>query len=396
MVSTKRVSRKESYWDRSPWDLGAVIVAMLGTILLLVSFLSRPQIEILHHTVVLTQGIVAPAIVLGAITWALIEYFTPPGVSVTDLLVRIIPAFVVGGFLGGLLGYYYHFGQYVIEPAFAGNPNAVLFLVAALVAGLATTWNAAWAHKHGFLGQRSTSSGRARPLHASESGTAKGRRGILALLVIFLVFVLIVPVGAALGQFFVSGHDSSPVLTSQSAVKYISSSSGPVPFAQANGTATFDFPSTTKDNVTTYDHTVFIETNLTLAELNNFAASKITLSTDIKNYTVIMGLGNASRFAPLLSSYSQNETMTIPLYPYEILANQSQPVTFEVTANATAMSIHIYTYGNNGLVTIFGPYPVIQFSYILGAVLLFAASFFELSMYDINLKPNALPGGGRR
>lgn len=145
MVSTKPAKKKNSgkekssYWDKSPWDLGAVIVALLGMVLLLVSFLSKPQIVILHHTVVLTQGIVAPAIVLGAIAWALVEYFTPPGVGITDLLVRIIPSFAAGGFLGGLLGYYYHFGQYVIEPAFAGNPDAILFLIAALVACLATT-----------------------------------------------------------------------------------------------------------------------------------------------------------------------------------------------------------------------------------------------------------------
>ncbi len=90
------------------WSIGAVIVALLGTFLILVSMLSRPQFVLMHHTIVLTQGIVAPAIIMGSIVWAIVEFFTPPGRTISDLLIRIIPAFIVGGFIGGLLGYMFN------------------------------------------------------------------------------------------------------------------------------------------------------------------------------------------------------------------------------------------------------------------------------------------------
>ena len=301
-------------WNNPNWSLGAVIVALLGTFLLLVSLLSRPQFVIMHHTVVLTQGIVAPAVLMGAIVWAMVEFFTPPGRTIEDLLIRIIPAFIVGAFLGGLLGYMFNFGKFVIEPAFNGNPDALLFLVAVLAAGLAVTWNAAWSHRHGFRGQKS---GKAIVLTRSESGTSKGARGMLALLIIFIVAILIVPIGAGLGGLFVAGHDNSHVLQDESSVVYITGTSGPVPFGQVNGTATFDFPSTTANNVTTYSHTVYVESNLTLTELNNFAVSKIVLAANVKDFNVTMGTGvNSSDFVPILAASSGNATsVTLAISP---------------------------------------------------------------------------------
>ena len=382
-------------WSNPNWSLGAVIVALFGTFLLLVSLLSRPQLVILHHTVILTQGIVAPAILMGAIIWAIVEFFTPPGRTISDLLVRIIPAFIVGAFLGGLLGYMFNFGKYVIEPAFNGNPDALLFLVAVLAAGLAVTWNAAWSHKHGFRGQKS---GKAIALTRSESGTSKGARGMLALLVMFIVAILIVPIGAGLGGLFVSSHDSSHVLQDQSVVEYVSGSSGPVPFGQVNGTATFDFPSHTVNNTTTYSHTVYVQSNLTLAELNNFAVSKVVLATNVKYFNVTIGTGNETHFAPIASgSALNNTTLAFAISPALLSGNQSSPVTFEITANVTSISLSIAAYGDNGLVTVFGPYPVMQISYIIGAVLLFAAAFLEISVYDISLNGTPLgKKGGKK
>ena len=151
-------------WNNPNWSFGAVIVALLGTFLLLVSLLSRPQFVIMHHTVVLTQGIVAPAVLMGAIVWAMVEFFTPPGRTVEDLLIRIIPAFIIGAFLGGLLGYMFNFGKFVIEPAFNGNPDALLFLVAVLAAGLAVTWNAAWSHRQKECAQQCHNHSAKRPV----------------------------------------------------------------------------------------------------------------------------------------------------------------------------------------------------------------------------------------
>ena len=110
-----------------------------------------------------------------------------------------------------------------------------------------------------------------------------------------------------------------------------------------------------------------------------------------------MGTGeNASDFVPILAESSGNATsVTMAISPALLTGNQSSPVTFEIQANVTSMSLSISTYGNNGLVTVFGPYPVIQISYIIGAVLLFASAFLEISVYDIalNSSPVAQKGG---
>jgi len=385
MVTTKKVNKKVKRWNNPNWSIGAVIVALFGTFLLLVSLLSKPQFVVLNHTVVLTQGIVAPAILMGAIVWAIIEFYTPPGKSISDLLARIIPAFVIGAFLGGLLGYMFNFGKYVINPAFSGNSDALLFLVAVLLAGLAITWNAAWSHTHGFRGQKS---GGVKKLTKTESGSSKGARGTFALLIIFIVALLIIPIGAGLGGLFVSGHDSSHVLVPESSTVYITGASGPVPFGQVNGTTTFDFPSTTANNTTTYSHTVYLETNLTLGEMNNFAVSQIVLSSsDSGNVNVTMGTGiNSTNFVPIASVSEVNgSTVKLPISPALLTGNQSSRVTMEITANVTSMSISIQALGNNGLVTVFGPYSVMQVSYLLGAVLLFAGAFLEISVYDIDI-----------
>jgi len=208
-----------------------------------------------------------------------------------------------------------------------------------------------------------------------------------------------VPIGAGLGGLFVAGHDSSHVLQDESSVVYITGTSGPVPFGQVNGTATFDFPSTTANNVTTYSQTVYVESNLTLAELNNFAVSKIVLAANEKDFNVTMGTGiNATDFVPIVSGSSGNSTfISLAISPALLTGNQSSPVTFEIQANVTSMSLSISTYGNNGLVTVFGPYPVIQISYIIGAVLLFASAFLEISVYDIALNSNpVVQKGGKK
>ena len=138
-----------------------------------------------------------------------------------------------------------------------------------------------------------------------------------------------------------------------------------------------------------------MESNLTLAELNNFAVSKIILTANVKDFNVSMGTGiNSTDFVPILSASSGNATsLSLAISPALLTGNQSTPVTFEIHANTTSMSLSISTYGNNGLVTVFGPYPVIQISYIIGAVLLFASAFLEISVYDIALNRGPQKGG---
>ena len=393
------------------WSLGAVIIALLGTFLLLVSLLSKPQFEILNHKVVLTQGLIAPAVIMGAVVWAIVEGFTPPVRNVYDLLARIIPAFLIGAFIGGTLGYLLNFGGYVLNPAFNGNLWALFFLVATLLASLAVVWEAAWADTKGFRGQRGKN---IHPLNMKESGTSKLRRMLLALLIIFLAFIVIVPVGAGIGQEIVSGHDNSVVLPAQAKVTYVSGTSTAVPFSSVKTndtyTATFDFPSTVTKNATgvvistTYQKVVYVETNMTVAELNNYAVSHILLTTNDKtNATIEMGTGrNLTEFHPfLVENFKDAASMRVNLTSPELLGNQSNYITFWIYSNVTAISMKITIYGNNGFLTILGPYALIQFSYAFGGILLLVGGLFSLSMYDVDLsfaKPRVarFRGGGKR
>lgn len=393
------------------WSIGAVIVALLGTFLLLVSLLSKPQFDILHHTVVLTQGVIAPAVIMGAVVWAIVEGFTPPGKGVVDLLARIIPAFIVGALVGGTLGYLLNFGGYVLNPAFNGNLWALFFLITTLLASLAIVWEAAWADTKGFRGQKSKGT---HSLNFKESGTSKLRRLLLALLLIFIAFIVIVPVGAGIGQEIVSGHDNSTILPNQAKVTYVSGTKTAVPFSSTKTnstyTATFDFPSTVTKNATgvvistTYQKVVYIETNMTFAELNNYAVSHIVLSTNDKtNATIEMGTGkNASNFHPVLVQNFKNATsMKLNLTTPELLGNQSNYVTFRMYSNVTSISVKITILGNNGFLTVLGPYALVQFSYVFGGILLLIGGVFSLSMYDVDLsfvKPKTarFRGGGKR
>ena len=400
MATTRRVkAQSKKRWYNPNWDIGAVIVAFIGTFLILVSFFSRPEFVILRHTVILTQGIVAPAILMGAIVWAIVEYFTPPGHTLEDLLVRIIPAFIIGALIGGTLGYIFNFGKYVIQPAFNGNVDALFFLVSVAIASLAVTWNAAWAHRKGFRGQKSKHS---KVLHGKESGTAKGSRAMLSMFVIFIMAILILPIGAGLGNLMVAGHDNTLILQSESVSTYVVGSNGAVvPFGQVNGTASFDFPSSTTNNTTVYDHTVYLRTNLTLAELNNYAVNKFIIATNDKgNVNVTLGTGyNKTDFVPIyMASVTNGSSITIPVSAAMLTGNQSAPVTFEINANVTAMSLKISTYGNNGLVTIFGAYPVMQVAYLIGGVMLLIAAFVQIGAYDMDLGPFAsvIKKGGRK
>ena len=133
------------------WDLGAIIVAVIASLLFAVSLLSRPQVVILNHTVVISQGLVVPAILVGALIWAAIEVMTPPGKGIADLLIRSLVGFIIGGIVGGILGYSFSFGDYLLAPAFAGNAGAIFELVAILFLGMVVIWDAAWSHRRQYV-----------------------------------------------------------------------------------------------------------------------------------------------------------------------------------------------------------------------------------------------------
>ncbi len=368
MVKTKQIKNKKK-WN-SPWDLSSIGVLIIGVFLILIAGFSKPSVDILSHHVVITQGIVLPAIVFGSILWALIEFFTPPARGPLSVLITVLPAFIIGGLVGGFLGYYYHFGQYVLEPAFNGNVTALAFLVILLVASISIMANAAWGHSHGFRGQKG------KKLNMAESATSKAKRGIFMLLVIFIAMVIVAPASVAIGNAFVAGHDNSNVLISQSQPTYINSKDGAVPYSSVNGTTTFDFPSNST-------HTVYISTSLSLAALNDYAANGIDIISS-GHFNVTFGTGTMKNFNAFASS-SGNGTVKVPLKTYELTGNQTAPVIMKVTGNGTAMSFQIVPHGNNGLVTVFGPYIALQVGYWISIIILAFGAFFELDMYDMDL-----------
>ena len=137
---------------RGNWDLGAVVVAVIASVLWIVTTLSRPSFTVVGHTVVLTQGIMAGVLIFGAAGWAAIEVFTPPGETVGALLMRSLVGFVAVGLFGGLVAYVFNWGAYLIAPAISGGNDAAIFeLVGVIFLGFVFIWDAAWSHSRRFV-----------------------------------------------------------------------------------------------------------------------------------------------------------------------------------------------------------------------------------------------------
>jgi len=440
MVTTKRVKTSGGKPGRvGSMSISAIVVALIGTVLLLIAFLSRPQISFLKGIPVITQGLIAPALILGVVLWSVVEFFTPPGKNIWDLLERIIPAFLVGAFVGGYLGYALHFGAYVLRPAFSGNTLAMFFLASTLIAALAVMWDAAWAHTHGFRGQHSKGT---HSLSRRESGTSKGARGTLALLIIFVVFLLIVPVGADLGSVAASGHmkQSNSIgqefLVSNNQVLSVrnENSSAPVsnlfrgsapPFGmyiEEYSMPTHDVKNATGVEVPEYYHTAYVTTYLTVGELNQYAVNQFQLYFPIKitaNITIGTGVNiggisvpgassstrgvaiaspstssslnfngtNASTFHPIETVHvNDSYYANLTIQPYMLLGNQTNSITYEIQTNSTThIEVVASERGNSGGITVFWPYSIIQVSYVIGGIILLGASLFGLTMIDMDM-----------
>jgi hypothetical protein len=377
------------------WGIGELVIGLLATVLLFVGLLAKPTYTILDHVIVFNDGIIAPAIIFGAVIWAVIETFTPPGRGIPDLVWRAFAGFVIGGFIGGFLGYEFSFAQYIIVPAYAGNSAAILYLVSILIFGLVVIWDAAWSDKKGYMGQKGKG---IKVLGSRESGSAKGARKMIGLVIALISVFLMIFLSAGIGHALVSGSDNSPVLQSEAATSYVYGSSGAIPFGQANGTATFDFPSTTAGNVTTYQNEVWIRTNLTVAELNNFAVSKLVISsTDSHPSNVSIGTGyNVSSFEPFAYQSLKNMTsVSFSISPAYLTGNQSEDIMVLVQSNVTSMSVSFHAYGNTGLTTIIGSYSAEQTGYLIGTIFTFLAAILVAPWYDIGIFDRRNPVGGK-
>ena len=128
------------------FDVGAIVVAVIAIMTMLVVYLVPPQLTIFNHRLVVTQGIIVPGLLVGALLWGIIEIYTSRGKGKVDVILRPLLGFIIGVLLGGYLGYEFNFGQYIIVPAFHLNLYALYEFVAIFIAYVMFIIEAAWWH----------------------------------------------------------------------------------------------------------------------------------------------------------------------------------------------------------------------------------------------------------
>ena len=128
------------------FDVGALVIAVIAIVAMMVTYLMPPQLTIFNHKLVVTQGILIPGLLVGAFLWGIIEIYTSRGKSKIDVILRPLVAFIIGAFVGGFLGYEFNFGQYIIVPAFHLNLYALYEFVAIFIAYVMFIIEAAWWH----------------------------------------------------------------------------------------------------------------------------------------------------------------------------------------------------------------------------------------------------------
>ena len=444
MATTKRASSSGWKSGTMGMSLGAIIIAALLSILLFVSYVSRPDISVIKGVPVITQGLVVPAILIGVVVWALVEYSTPPGKGIWSLLGRFVISFIVGGFVGGYLGYEFHFGAYVLTPSFAGNKYAEFFLAMSFLAVFTLIWTTAWAHTHGFKGIRTSGS---KVLNFKESGPSKVKRVMVALFVIVAVMVLLVPAGAELGHLAASGHQTddlgyeltSPALLDSTQIysvrefnvsSSLSSSEISHGYATEFEMPTHDVKNKTGVEVPEFYKTAYITSALTAGNVNQYALSEISLYFPSKmtaNITIGTGVAvksvaglapgstgttgtavvlpdttttfkgtNATTFIPVETVHMNDSAYAnFTLQPDMFLSNQSLSISYELQGNLTSdiEVIPVYT-GNPSGITVFWPYSMIIAMYVVGGALLLI--FIPLSIPMIDMNASQVIGRARR
>jgi len=449
MATTKRASSSRGKSGAMGMSLGAIIIAAFLSILLFVSYVSKPDIAVVKGVPVITQGLVVPAILIGVVVWGLVEYSTPPGKGVWDLLARFVISFVIGGFVGGYLGYEFSFGAYVLTPAFSGNEYAEFFLVMTFLAVFSLIWTVAWAHTHGFKGVKSSG---ARALNFSESGPSKVKRIMIAFIGIIVVFMFLVPASAELGHIAAQGQQVDtlgyrPVSPYANALLYLSTQIYSVREFNASSSIssstitvhgvvsefempTHDVKNATGVEVPEFYQTAYVTSALTTGNVNQYAMSEISLHFPSKitaNITIGTGVAvksvageavgpagttgtavalpstttttkfvgtNETTFVPVESVHMNNSAYAnFTLSPSMFLGNQSLSLSYEIHGNLTSEIevIPVYT-GNPSSLKIFWPYNIIRAMYVVGGILLLVFIPLSVPMIDIDTKSMKVMG----
>ena len=150
-----QVKPYNEYWNKRDqraldWSMGAVI--LINIVVALIAFFSKPQIQVVGHSFTVGQSTTITALIIGDMTWGIFELFTDKAKHWYDVWIKTIIAFIIGVFVGGILGRLNNFGQLVLEPAFNGNPYAWFFLISVLIFIIVLIASNAWFHKRDMIG----------------------------------------------------------------------------------------------------------------------------------------------------------------------------------------------------------------------------------------------------
>ena len=426
-------------------DLVTIILASVLSLLFILAMFARPTITIAHGKILYLDGIIAAALIMGAMVWALIEALTPPG-GMISLIWRAGIGILAGGAAGAYLGYSFNFAQYIIIPLYNGNFFAQIYAVSILIFGLAVIWDAAWSHRHGYMGQGAGK--KAKKSGFKESGRSKGFRKMIALIFALIFVFLIIPGSSFAGNAFASLNDhngiSIPVTSYQGLTPSGNVSSSSFSIATAGAMAisnstlssssafsyagllfvnsfqgylpTYTTVNKTGANITHYIQTAYITSNLTVGTLASLAMQNIYISMVIPGeFNLTMGTGNITDFVPL-ESISHNQTMNVSYYsgpvrvaivspdvitqgtpytsfdfqisPSMLTGNQSHTITFMVqTHNQTELKMYYFAVGASSP-TLIGPIQLDSVGYVIGSLMTLIAALLVAPWID--LKP--LPG----
>jgi hypothetical protein len=218
----------------------------------------------------------------------------------------------------------------------------------------------------------------------SESGKSKGKRFLVLSLVVLIIGMALPSIGAGLGGLSLTAQKT--VLSPESTILYVDSGNyTAVPFSESNGTGIISVP--------VNQTALYLETNLTLGDLNEYNVQKITLATGYNGpENVSLGYGGFRNFTTL--EYEQtNGTVNFSLNPSMLTGDQSNAVYFKiVSGTAHSYTITITAYGNLALITSYGG---LQASYYIGAVILFIGGMFGMAFaFDVDISRKK--GRGKR
>ena len=135
---------------KKSFSVAAGIWAALVSVLAVSAFFIRPVITVQNHVIVITTGVLLGALIVGSAFWGMVEALTPPATRMRDLIFRVTGAFVAGLFVGGFAALVFNFGQYLILPAYYGNPWADFEAFSIGLFVVITVWHAAWLHTRSY------------------------------------------------------------------------------------------------------------------------------------------------------------------------------------------------------------------------------------------------------